>query len=148
MTESSPCKKDDRPWSLHPQLLADTSAVGDLPLSQLRAINDADYPWLILVPRRSGITEIEQLAEEAGLLMSEIIRVSRVLKDLTACDKLNIAAIGNVVRQLHVHIVGRRHNDPLWPKPIWGFAAPRAGDPAEFLRFVVNVRQELGIATP
>jgi diadenosine tetraphosphate (Ap4A) HIT family hydrolase len=138
----------DCTWSLHPQLQADTLPVGDLPLSRLLAINDANYPWLILVPRRTGVTEIEQLGEEGALLMGEITRVSRVLKAVTACDKINIAAIGNVVPQLHVHIVARRHDDPLWPRPIWGFAPPRPGDAAAFTRFVAAVRRELGIAIP
>ncbi len=74
----------DCTWSLHPQLQADTLPVGDLPLSRLLAINDANYPWLILVPRRTGVTEIEQLGEEGALLMGEITRVSRVLKAVTA----------------------------------------------------------------
>jgi diadenosine tetraphosphate (Ap4A) HIT family hydrolase len=132
-------------WSLHPQLQADTVAVGDLALSRLVAINDADYPWLILVPRRAGAVEIADLGEEATALMAEIVLVSRVLEDMTNCDKLNVAAIGNVVSQLHVHIVARRKGDPLWPKPIWGAAPPRPGEPAEFHRLIAAIRGGLGI---
>ncbi len=135
-------------WSLHPQLENDTARVGDLALSRVLAINDADYPWLVLVPRRAGVTEIADLGADAAVLMDEILHASRVLKDVTRCDKLNIAAIGNVVPQLHVHIVARWINDPLWPKPVWGAAPPRAGDPASFARFVATIRDRLGIAEP
>jgi diadenosine tetraphosphate (Ap4A) HIT family hydrolase len=132
-------------WSLHPQLEADTSPVGDLPLSRLLAINDADYPWLILVPRRAGVTEIADLGDDTALLMREIVQVSHVLKHVTRCDKINIGAIGNVVPQLHVHIVARRKNDPLWPKPIWGSGPPRLGDAAAFTRFLAAIREQLGL---
>ena len=110
-------------WSLHPQLENDTVPVGDLPLCRVLAINSADYPWLILVPRCAGVTEIVDLGDEATKLMSEIAQASRVLKAMTRCDKLNVTAIGNVVPQLHVHIVARWKTDALWPKPVWG-AAP------------------------
>jgi diadenosine tetraphosphate (Ap4A) HIT family hydrolase len=114
-------------WTLHRQLEADTAPVGDLALSRLLAINDADYPWLILVPRRADVTEIEQLGADAHRLVDEITQVSRVLKTATGCDKLNIGAIGNVVPQLHVHVVARWQGDPLWPKPVWGMGPVRAG---------------------
>ena len=104
-------------WSLHPQLRNDAAPVGDLVLSRVLSINDADYPWLILVPRRANVIEIADLGDDATLLMAEITRVSRVLKEVTQCDKINVAAIGNVVPQLHVHIVARWKRDPLWPRP-------------------------------
>jgi diadenosine tetraphosphate (Ap4A) HIT family hydrolase len=146
-------------WSLHPQLEHDTTPVGDLALCRVLAINDADYPWLVLVPRRlkhdpekwepafgqdhaskSFITEIADLAAaDATRLMEEIALASRALKSVTRCDKLNVAAIGNVVPQLHVHIVARWKTDPLWPKPVWGHAAPR-GDAEGFARFVGAMR--------
>jgi len=134
-------------WSLHPQLQNDTALVGDLALSRLLAINDADYPWLILVPRRLGVTEIVDLSDEdAARLMAEIAQVSRLLKDVTRCDKLNIGAIGNVVPQLHIHIVARQKDDPLWPKPVWGAGAGRQGRPEAFGRFITNIRARLGFA--
>ena len=132
-------------WSLHSQLENDTVPVGNLALCRMVAMNDADYPWLILVPRRAGVTEIADLGDDATLLMAEIAQVSRVLKDVARCDKLNIAAIGNVVPQLHVHIVARRKNDPLWPKPVWGLAQPRCGEPAAFARFIAAIRSGLGL---
>lgn len=78
--------------------------------------------------------------------MDEILQASRVLKEVTRCDKLNIAAIGNVVPQLHVHIVARWINDPLWPKPVWGAATPRPGDAMAFARFLAAMGDRLGIA--
>lgn len=133
-------------WSLHAQLHNDTAPVGDLALSRVLSINDADYPWLVLVPRRANVSEIADLGNEAPMLMTEIIQVSCVLKDVTRCDKINVAAIGNVVPQLHVHIVARWLSDPLWPKPIWGVAVPRAADAADFERFVGTIRSRLGIS--
>lgn len=114
----------DSAFSLHPQLAADTMLVGDLPLARVLLMNDANYPWLILVPRLPGIVEIIDLEENAQVqLMGEIARTSAALKEVTACDKLNVAAIGNVVPQLHVHVVARYRTDIAWPKPVWG-AAP------------------------
>jgi diadenosine tetraphosphate (Ap4A) HIT family hydrolase len=135
----------DSGWSLHPQLEHDTVPVGDLPLSRVLAIDDADYPWLVLVPRRAGTVEIGDLGADAARLMDEILLASRVLKDVTGCDKLNVAAIGNVVPQLHVHIVARWKTDPLWPKPVWGMRPVRPGDAADFARFVAEVREGLGL---
>jgi diadenosine tetraphosphate (Ap4A) HIT family hydrolase len=134
-------------WLLHPQLANDVGLVGDLALSRVLAINAADFPWLILVPRRAGVTEIIDLGDDAATLMSEIARVSRVLKAVTTCDKLNVAAIGNVVPQLHVHIVARWKTDRLWPKPVWGAdPPPRAGEIPAFDGFASAIRERLRIA--
>lgn len=131
-------------WSLHPQLAKDTTPVGDLALCRVLAIDDATYPWLVLVPRRTGVIEISDLAAgDAAHLIDEIAQASRVLKAVTQCDKLNVSAIGNVVPQLHVHIVARWTNDPLWPKPVWGQVTPRPGDSAAFIRFIAMVRAGL-----
>jgi diadenosine tetraphosphate (Ap4A) HIT family hydrolase len=132
-------------WSLHPQLSADTSFVGDLSLSRVLAIDDATYPWLVLVPRRAGAVEIADLGADAPILMNEIVQMSRHLKTVTGCDKINVGAIGNVVPQLHVHIVARRLGDPLWPKPVWGLHQPRKGEVADFARFIAAIRQGAGI---
>lgn len=134
-------------WSLHPQLERDTARVGDLVLSRVLAINDADYPWLILVPRRPGAVEIAALtAADAARLMEEIALASRALRDVTACDKLNIAAIGNIVPQLHVHIVARWKTDPLWPRPVWGHASVRTEPLEKFHALLATVRAKLGAA--
>ena len=108
-------------WSLHTQLKKDTIDIGDLPLCRVLVIKDANYPWLLLVPRRADAVEIIDLDEvEQAQLMTEINRVARALQEITKCDKLNIAALGNVVPQLHVHIIARRKSDAAWPRPVWG----------------------------
>ena len=120
----------DTQWSLHPQLAADTTPIGDLALARVLLANDANYPWLILVPRRPGLTELIDLEPNEQLqLLGEIDAAARVLKSITECEKLNIAALGNVVAQLHVHVVARRHSDAAWPKPVWGVCPPLAYNP-------------------
>jgi diadenosine tetraphosphate (Ap4A) HIT family hydrolase len=131
-------------WSLHPQLAHDTAPVGDLALARVLAMNDATYPWVILVPRRAGVVEIIDLDEaERGRLMAEIAEVSAALKQLTGCAKLNVAAIGNVVPQLHVHVVARRTDDPAWPKPVWGATPARSYPAGELDVFVAALRRVL-----
>ena len=117
-------------WSLHPQLAADTTAVGDLAFARVLLSNDANYPWLILVPRQPGLVElIDMDPNEQVQLLAEVDVAARALKAITECEKLNIAAIGNIVPQLHVHIVARRHSDAAWPKPVWGAVPPIAYNP-------------------
>ena len=131
-------------WSLDPQLGRDTVAVGDLPLARVLIMNDASYPWLILVPRHPGAVEIIDLDDEQqAQLMDEIAMLSHVLKDITACDKLNVAAIGNVVAQLHVHIVARRRDDAAWPRPVWGSAPAHPYARVELDRFIERIRREV-----
>jgi len=131
-------------WSLHPRLEKDTVAVCDLALSRILVMNDANFPWLVLVPRRYGAIELIDLAEhDRTTLMAEIAQVGRALKTLTMCDKLNIAAIGNIVPQLHVHIIARRRGDAAWPKPAWGHAAPLDYDQRALARLVEQLRDRL-----
>ena len=132
------------PWSLHPQLARDTIAIGDLPLSHLLVVNDANWPWLLLVPRRPGASEIIDLDEvERAQLMTEIARVARALKEVTACDKLNVAALGNVVAQLHVHVIARSRRDPAWPKPVWNVVPAREYGPEALNIMLATLRQRL-----
>ena len=108
-------------FELDPRLAADTFSVGETPLSQLLLMNDARYPWLILVPRRSDITEPFELSEaDQGQLWQESMRLGEAMKAHFAADKLNIAALGNQVAQLHVHHIARFHRDDAWPGPVWG----------------------------
>ena len=131
-------------WSLHPQLAKDTIDIGDLPLSRVLVIKDANYPWLLLVPRREGAVEIIDLDEVAqAQLMTEITRVSRAVKEITKCDKLNVAALGNMVPQLHIHIVARRTGDVAWPRPVWGVAPPLPHDAQEVQQFISAVRRKI-----
>ncbi len=134
-------------WSLHPQLVRDTIELGDLALSRVLVARDANYPWLLLVPRRPGIVEIIDLEEvEQAQLMVEITRVSRVLKTVTECDKLNVAALGNAVPQLHVHVIARRKTDKAWPKPVWGVAPPLGHDVTEVDRFMHAMKKQLWVS--
>jgi diadenosine tetraphosphate (Ap4A) HIT family hydrolase len=131
-------------WSLHARLKEDTIDIGDLPLSRVLVIKDANYPWLLLVPRRAGAVEIIDLDEvEQAQLMTEVSRVARALKDITKCDKLNIAALGNAVPQLHVHIIARRTSDAAWPRPVWGVAPPLAHDAEEVQNFISALRRKI-----
>jgi diadenosine tetraphosphate (Ap4A) HIT family hydrolase len=134
-------------WSLHPVLRADTVPLGDLRLSQALIATDANYPWLILVPRRAGVTELIDLdAADRAQLTDEIAAVSTALRKVTACDKLNVAALGNMVAQLHVHVIARRKNDAAWPKPVWGVEPARAYAPDALDRFHAALRRELAMA--
>ena len=131
-------------WSLHSQLTKDTIDIGDLPLSRVLVIKDANYPWLLLVPRRDGASEIIDLDEvEQAQLMTEISRVARALKEVTQCDKLNIAALGNLVPQLHVHVIARRSSDVAWPRPVWGVAPAVPHDAAEVQHFISALRRKI-----
>jgi diadenosine tetraphosphate (Ap4A) HIT family hydrolase len=134
-------------WSLHPQLAQDTVPVGDLALSRVLLANDANFPWAILVPRRVGLVELIDLEENAQIqLLGEIAAAARALKSITECKKLNIAALGNQVPQLHVHVIARRHSDAAWPKPVWGAAAPAAYIPAVRDGLIGALRRALQIA--
>jgi diadenosine tetraphosphate (Ap4A) HIT family hydrolase len=131
-------------WSLHPQLSQDTIDIGDLPLSKVLVIKDANYPWLMLVPRRPEKVEIIDLDEvEQAQLMTEVSRAAKALKEITKCDKLNIAALGNVVPQLHVHVIARRTVDAAWPRPVWGVVPPLAHDAAEVQHFISALRRKI-----
>ena len=118
-------------WFLDPQLAADTVPVLDLPLCAVLLNDDANYPWLILVPRRAGVVELIDLSEDdRAQLMTEIARVSQALRSITACHKLNVAALGNAVRQLHVHVIARQTTDAAWPNPVWGRVPRKPYEPA------------------
>lgn len=114
-------------FELHPQLAADCLVIGDWPLCRLLRMNDSTYPWLILVPRVPGMRDMIDLNDaDQQRLMSEIGQASKVLRLVTRPDKLNVAALGNAVPQLHVHVIARFTKDAAWPKPIWGVVPPTA----------------------
>ena len=108
-------------FQLDSRLRADTIPVGDLPLCSVLLLNDARFPWFVLVPRLPGLAEVTDLSEERAIeLMREIRLAASVMTTLSKPDKLNIGALGNIVNQLHVHVIGRFLSDPAWPGPVWG----------------------------
>ena len=129
-------------FELDPRLASASSFVADWPLSRVILMNDARFPWLVLVPRRVGATEVFDLNEADRLTLSrEYCRAGERLKALTGCKKINICAIGNNVPQLHVHVIGRDEADPVWPSPVWsrGYAVPyEPAALAELLGRLVN----------
>jgi diadenosine tetraphosphate (Ap4A) HIT family hydrolase len=112
-------------FALHTRLIQDTITVGHLELCQLLMMNDTHYPWFILVPMREGMTEAHQLnAADRALLTEESALLSQALSTAFNADKMNIAALGNLVPQLHIHHVVRYRDDPTWPDPVWGRKVP------------------------
>ena len=131
-------------FALDPRLQADTRHVAALRLCDVLLINDARYPWLILVPRHAGCVEILDLPEDARTtLWQEIQRVAAVLRDVAPCDKLNVGALGNIVRQLHVHIVARQEGDAAWPGPVWGHGRAEPYDDDGLQRLIPRLQQKL-----
>jgi len=131
-------------FTLHRQLEADTAFITDLPLSRALLINDSHYPWIVLVPRRANATEIYKLNHsDQTQLLSESAQICRVMEALFSPDKMNIAAIGNMVPQLHLHHVARFTSDIAWPAPVWGFAPSAAYDAKILESTVKRIREGL-----
>jgi diadenosine tetraphosphate (Ap4A) HIT family hydrolase len=116
-------------FELHTQLAKDCAVVGDLALCRVLLMDDTRYPWLILVPRRGEVVEIFQLTPiDQRTLWEEVGQVAAALAGDSRADKMNVAALGNIVPQLHVHIVARRQNDDAWPAPVWGSGSAQPFD--------------------
>jgi len=134
----------DEPWHLHPQLAEDTHPVASWPLCDVRLMDDANHPWLILVPRVAGATEVTDLdADQQQSLMREIDRAARTLKVFRPL-KLNVAALGNLVPQLHVHVIARYEQDIAWPRPVWGMAAAQPYAPEALIERIQLLRDTIG----
>jgi diadenosine tetraphosphate (Ap4A) HIT family hydrolase len=119
-------------FSLDPRLAADTLPVGDLVLSRVLLMKDRRFPWLVLVPRRAGAVELVDLAEaDQGAVLREIRAACAALRAVRGPDKLNVAALGNVVAQLHIHVIGRFRGDAAWPRPVWGAGEAEPYPPGE-----------------
>lgn len=132
-------------FELHPRLQQDCLTVGNLPLCRLLMMNDRQYPWFILVPRRPAIGEIYQLAEsDRQQLMAESCLLAEKLAGIYQPDKLNIAAIGNLVPQLHLHHVARFQTDKAWPAPIWGKFSPEPYAEEDAQPHINRLHTELG----
>lgn len=131
--------------TLHPQLAQDCFVVGEFPLCVLLLMNDANYPWFILVPKREGITEIHQLSEtDQHQLIHESSLLAKSLLQVFNGDKMNIGALGNVVPQLHIHHIVRYRNDPAWPAPVWGKVAALAYNQQTVDKIISKVKAVLG----
>jgi diadenosine tetraphosphate (Ap4A) HIT family hydrolase len=134
-------------WTLDALLERDTFPIGDMPLCHVLLINDANYPWVLLVPRRRGVVEITELDYiEQAQLIGEIAQAARSLKVLTACDKINVAALGNVVPQLHVHVIARSRFDAAWPRPVWGTVPARPYEEPAKQKLLSALRQRLSLS--
>lgn len=131
-------------FALDPRLAADSLPVATLGLSDLRLMKDARFAWLLLVPRRAGMAEIIDMEKpDRALLFEEIVATMGALKAVTGCDKLNVAALGNQVRQLHVHVIARFEGDAAWPGPVWGKGAAVAYDDAARERLIAGLAAAL-----
>jgi diadenosine tetraphosphate (Ap4A) HIT family hydrolase len=127
-------------FSLDSRLQQDTQVMGDFPLCRLLLMNDANYPWFILVPRREAVSELFQLdTADQQQLWLETTRLAETLKDAFVADKMNVATLGNVVSQLHMHVIVRRREDQAWPAPVWGRHPARAYEAAE----IAAIRERL-----
>jgi diadenosine tetraphosphate (Ap4A) HIT family hydrolase len=130
-------------WHLHPQLANDTHPVASWPLCEVRLMDDANHPWLILVPRVENATEVTDLdADQQQSLMREIDRAARTL-GVFRPQKLNVAALGNLVPQLHVHVIARYEQDIAWPRPVWGMAAAKPYGPEALVERIRVLRATL-----
>lgn len=131
-------------YELHPQLAADTHPVAALALCELRLMDDANYPWLVLVPRLPQARELIDLdATQRHVLGDEVDTAARVLRDVFQPHKLNVAALGNLVPQLHVHVIARYEHDPAWPAPVWGRVAARPYTPEALVERIAQLRDAL-----
>ncbi len=120
------------PFALHPRLAQDTVEVARLPLCRVLLMRDRRFPWLVLVPERESVREIHELPpEDRAALIEEIAQAGEALSRLFQPDKINVGALGNLVPQLHVHVVARRTTDPAWPGPVWGAGTPEPYEEAE-----------------
>jgi diadenosine tetraphosphate (Ap4A) HIT family hydrolase len=154
--EALPCRRpgltqpDHLAWTqmsffnLNPRLEGDSHFVTDLTLCTVRLMKDANYPWLLLIPRQPDLVEVIDLEEADQLqLMREIALASRALRKVTDCEKLNVGALGNQVSQLHVHVIARYREDAAWPGPVWGAVPPLAYEPEKVDSLIDQLQQTL-----
>lgn len=129
---------------LHPQLAADTVDIGTVGLNRLLLMNDKRYPWLILVPQRAGLRDLDEMSPLDQTMMTfEMSKVSKALKAATSCYKINIAALGNMVPQLHMHVIARQTTDAAWPKPVWGVGEAQPYTKTQANEMIAGLMQHL-----
>jgi diadenosine tetraphosphate (Ap4A) HIT family hydrolase len=137
-----------RGFELDRRLDADSAPLLWLGLCELRLMDDQRWPWLILVPQRPGMVEVHDMTPlDQTMLVFETNMVAQALKSVTGCTKINTGALGNVVRQLHVHVVARSEGDPGWPGPVWGFGAREPYRPEDRHAFADRIKSALGPLT-
>ncbi|QSP93631.1 HIT family protein [Marinobacter salinisoli] len=133
-------------YVLHKRLSADTIDLGRSQLCDIRLMNDRTWPWIILVPAVAGIREIYELSEtQQKRLLWESSALSRGMMDLFSGDKMNVAALGNMVPQLHLHHIVRHEGDPAWPGPVWGKQPPVPYDSSELDRMQRSLQPVIGV---
>jgi diadenosine tetraphosphate (Ap4A) HIT family hydrolase len=133
-------------FELDDRLARDTLVVGDLTLCRVLLMNDARWPWLILVPRRKGLVELTDLGPpDQAQLMDEAGRATQFLKSQARAEKINVGALGNIVRQLHLHVVARAIGDPAWPGPVWGYGTAMRYDDKTANSLIAGSRKSLGL---
>lgn len=131
-------------FALDGRLAADTRHVASLALCEALLMNDARFAWLVLVPRRAGMVEIADLTQaEQQQLWSEVTHAAAALRACVPCDKLNLGALGNIVRQLHVHVVARREGDAAWPGPVWGSGPAQPYAPEALAQLLTGLQHAL-----
>ena len=139
-------KEEEKGFLLNPRLARDTVGLGPSVLSAVRLVRDARYPWILLIPRRPRLREFTDLEDnEQALLLEEIRRCCELFTALHKPTKINIAMIGNIVPQLHVHVIARFRGDPTWPRPVWGVGEPTPYSAEELKARVARYKQFLGV---
>ncbi|MGZ6019143.1 MAG: HIT domain-containing protein [Phenylobacterium sp.] len=138
-------------FEIDPAFIATSEALGDLALSHVRLQADARFPWIVLIPRRDGARELEDLtAGERDVLMDEILQAGGAVRAIAdalgrPAPKLNVGQLGNITAQLHVHVIARRPEDAAWPAPVWGFGVAEAYEPQALAAAMAAARQTLGL---
>jgi len=144
---NKPRYKSPMTFTLHKQLAADTIHVIDLAVCKVLLMNNQHFPWLILVPMRGDLREIYDLDDvDYAVAMREIREITKIFSQLTGADKMNVATLGNIVSQLHIHIIARFKNDPIFPKPVWNFEQPtKPYSPEQAEKMLHNLRKKIDL---
>lgn len=131
-------------FQVHPKLIEDSYVLGDSTLSRVLLSRDARYPWLILIPRIENLRDLHELPTDASsTLWVEITSASTIVKVLIDADKVNVAALGNQVPQLHIHVIGRLTTDEAWPGPVWGVGKPNEYDDAQLQQRIQTIQNQM-----
>ena len=131
-------------FKLNSRLLEDSTFITKLNVSQVRLNHDARFPWLILIPEIAGLKELHDIPDEKQKIVhKEMNFCSAALQELTSADKMNVAALGNLVSQLHIHVIARKHDDNAWPQPVWSTGEAKPYEKENLAKLVNKLRQSL-----